>query len=117
MHDPLLAGWCMVFTTKSMVETTQKQPSNHFKNTVVTRLLLSWNDQPIFSLDQPCFSWLKFLYGNNNYCNDSDIATDSSKKSQTFCLFIHQFLICNNNNNKNYYCCYSKCECNENNHY
>ena len=66
MHDPVLAGWCMVVTTKSMVETTQKQPSNRFKNTVVTRLLLAWNNQPIFALEQPCFwvvTLLEFLYG------------------------------------------------------
>ena len=61
MHDPVLAGWCMVVTTKSMVETTQKQPSNHFKNTVVTRLLLAWNNQPIFALEY--VTWLEFLYG------------------------------------------------------
>ena len=64
LHDPVLAGWCMVVTTKSMVETTQKQPSNRFKNTVVTRLLLAWNNQPIFALEQPCFwvvTWLEFL--------------------------------------------------------
>ena len=33
---------------------------------VVTRLLLAWNNQPIFVLEQPCFGvviWLKFLYG------------------------------------------------------
>ena len=66
MHDPVLTGWCMVVTTKSMVETTQKQPSNRFKN---TRLLLAWNNQPIFALEQPCLwvvTWLEFLYGGSS---------------------------------------------------
>ena len=41
MHDPVLAGWCMVVTTKSMVVTTksmvvttQKLGCYHFKSMV-----------------------------------------------------------------------------------
>ena len=46
MHDPVLAGWCMVVTTKSMVETTQKQPSNRFKNTVNCCQVAACLEQP-----------------------------------------------------------------------
>ena len=29
MHNPVLAGWCMVVTTKSMVKTTHKPFQKH----------------------------------------------------------------------------------------
>ena len=41
MHDPVLAGWCMVVTTKSMAETTQKPFQKRDCFMVVTRLLLA----------------------------------------------------------------------------
>ena len=68
MHDPVLACWCMVVTTKSIVETTQKPFQKHGCFMVVTGLLLAWNNQPIFALqEKPCFrvvTWLEFLYGH-----------------------------------------------------
>ena len=57
MHNPVLAGWCMVVTTMSMAVTTQTlfPFQKHGCFMVVTRLLLAWNNQPIFALEQPCF--------------------------------------------------------------
>ena len=65
MHDPVLAGWCMVVTTNvhgcHNPETWLFPFQKYGCFMVVTRLLLAWNNQPILALEQPCFwvvTWL-----------------------------------------------------------